>query len=173
MAADIEMHLSGGAANTSAAASIGGARSTAAGGVVPEGATANSLFDDVSGAEETAGDTEYRCVYLRNVGTVDAQNTVVWLSGNTADADTDIAVGLAVAAIGASTTETAVANENTAPASVTFTGGTSIDTEAEGLAIGTIPSGQHKAIWLRRTVNAGAGASTDSFTVAVAFDTAP
>src|SRR5690349_6104206 len=130
MAATIEMHLSGGAANSDKNASIGGARSTAGGGVVPTSLTANSLFDDVSGTEETAGDTEYRCVYLRNTGTVDAQNTVVWLSGNTADADTDIAVGLGNSSIGASTTETAVANENTAPSpAVTFVGGTSIDTE--------------------------------------------
>ena len=170
MAADIEMHLSGGSANTSPAASIGGARSTAAGGIVPETATANSLFDDVTGTEEQAGDDEYRCVYLRNVGTVDAQNTVVWLSANTPDAQTNIEIGLGASAIGASSTETAVANENTAPASVTFS---SPSTEGTGLSIGTIPSGQHKAIWLHRDVDAGAGASSDSFTVSAAFDTAP
>ena len=170
MAASLELHLSGGTTNTSPAASIGGARSTQAGGVVPTSLTANSLFDDVTGAEEQAGDIEYRCVYVRNVGTVDAQNTVVWLSANTSDGQTQIAMGLGTVATGASAQETAVANENTAPASVTFTEPAS---EGAGLSIGTIPAGQHKGVWLRRTVDAAAGASSDTFTVAAAFDTAP
>ena len=171
MAADLELHLSGGAANTDKNAALGGARSTAGGGVVPKALTANSFFDDVTGAESTAGDTEYRCVYLRNVGTVDATSTVIWLSGNTADTDTDIALTLGTSGIGASTTEQTVANENTAPTGVAAF--TSPATEGTGIAVGTIPAGQHKAIWLRRTVNAAAGSSADQFTVAAAFDSAP
>lgn len=170
MAADLELHLSGGAANTDPTAAIGGARSSVGGGIVPEGATANSFFDDVSGAEETAGDIEYRCIYLRNVGTVDATLVVVWLQANTPDAQTQIAMALGASAIGAASVETAVANENTAPAGPVFS---EPATEGAGLAVGTIPAGQHKAIWLRRTVTAGAGASADTFTVAAAFDTAP
>lgn len=168
MAADLELHLSGGAANTSPAAALGGARSTAAGGVVPEGATANSLFDDVSGAEEQAGDIEYRGVYVRNVGTVDAQNVKVWLSANTADAQTQIA--LALADEGVNVTMETIANENTAPVGPSFS---EPATEGAGLSMGTIPAGQHYGLWLRRTVDAGAGASSDSFTIAASFDTAP
>lgn len=168
MAADLELHLSGGAANTSPAAALGGARSTAAGGVVPEGATANSLFDDVSGAEEQAGDIEYRGVYVRNVGTVDAQNVKVWLSANTADGQTQIA--LALADEGVNVTMETIANENTAPVGPSFS---EPATEGAGLSMGTIPAGQHYGLWLRRTVDAGAGASSDSFTIAASFDTAP
>ena len=168
MAASLELHLSGGTTNTSPNAALGGARSTQAGGVVPTGATANSLFDDVTGAEETAGDVEYRCVYVRNVGTVDAQNAVIWLSANTADADTTIDIGLGTSANGG--TEQTVANENTAPTGVTFS---APSTEGTGLSIGTITAASHKAVWLRRTVNAAAGASNDSFTLAASFDTAP
>lgn len=168
MAAALQMHLSGGSSNTTAAAALGGARSTQAGGIIPTSSTANSVFDDVTGAEEQAGDTEYRCVYAFNSGDVDAQSTVVWLSANTADADTQIAVGLGTSSNGA--TEQTVANENTAPSGVTFS---EPATEGAGLSIGTLAAGSHKALWLRRTVNAGAGASADSFAWSAAFDTAP
>ena len=171
MAADLELHLSGGAANVDKNASIGGARSTQAGGVVPEALTANSLFDDVSGAEEQAGDLEYRCVYLRNVGNVDAQNVKVWIQANTSDPNTQIAIGLGASAIGAASIETAVADENTAPGGgVAFTEPAD---DAGGLAVGTIPAGQHKAVWIRRDVDPAAGPSADQFTIASAFDTAP
>lgn len=170
MPADLELHLSGGASNTDKNAALGGARSTQAGGIVPEAMTANSLFDDVTGAEEQAGDIEYRGLYVRNVGDVDAQNVVVWLSANTADAQTQIALALADEATHATNPIETIANENTAPVGPSFSEPTS---EGTGLAIGTIPAGQHKGIWLRRTVNAAAGASADTFTVAAAFDTAP
>ena len=168
MAAALQLHLSGGAANTDKNAALGGARSTAAGGIVPTALTANSLFDDVTGAEETAGDIEYRCVYVYNSGDVAAQNTVIWLSANTADAQTQIAMGLGSSAV--SGTEQTIANENTAPTSVTFT---EPSTEGGGLSVGTLNAAAHKAVWLRRTVDAGAGASNDTFTIAAAFDTAP
>jgi hypothetical protein len=168
MAAVLEIHLSGGTTNTNPNASLGGARSTQAGGVVPTAATANSLFDDVSGAEETAGDTEYRGLYIRNTGNVDAQNVVIWIQSNTADADTQIA--MALAGEGVNVTIETIANENTAPSGETFT---EPSTEGGGLSMGTIPANQHYGFWLRRTVNAGAGSSNDAFTIAAAFDTAP
>lgn len=168
MAATLEMRLSGGTGNTDPNAALGGARSTAGGGIVPTSLTADSLFDDVTGAEEQAGDIEYRCVYVRNSGDVSALNTVVWLSANTADADTTIDIGLGSSAVDA--TEQTVANENTAPTSVTFSAPT---TEGAGLSIGTLAASSHKAVWLRRTITATAGASNDTFTFAAAFDTAP
>lgn len=167
MAAALQLHLSGGAANVDPNAALGGARSTAAGGVVPTALTANSLFDNVSGAEEQAGDIEYRCVYLYNSGDVDATNTVVWLSVNTTDVDTQVAIGLGTSAVNG--IEQTVADENTAPTTVTFS---EPATEGTGLSVGTLAAAAHKAVWLRRSVTAGAGASNDQFTVASAFDTA-
>lgn len=168
MAATLELRLSGGSSNTSPAAALGGARSTQAGGIVPTSLTANSIFDDVSGAEEQAGDTEYRCVYVRNSGDVSATSTVVWLSANTSDGQTQIAIGLGSSAVDG--TEQTVADEGTAPSSVTFSEPAS---EGAALSIGTLAAGSHKAVWLRRTVDASAGASADTFTLASAFDTGP
>jgi len=168
MAASLELRLSGGASNTSPSAALGGARSTVSGGVVPTTLTANSLFDDVTGAEEQAGDVEYRCVYVYNAGDVDAQVVTVWISANTTDPDTQSAIGLGTSAI--SGTEQTIANENTAPSGVSFS---EPATEGAGLSVGTLAAGAHKALWWRRTINAGAGASVDSTTLAGSYDTAP
>ncbi len=155
---DIKQRLSGGASNSSAAASIGGAKSS--------NDAPSNLFDDVDSSETAAGDTEYRCVYIHNNhGSLTLQNPVVWISSNTSG--NRIAIG--VAAAGVNATETAVANESTAPASVTFSQPT---TKGAGLALSSIPAGQHRAIWLRRTVAAAAAAAADAYTLRVEGDTA-
>ena len=46
-------------------------------------------------------------------------------------------------------------------------------TYAGGLSIGDLAAGAHKAVWVRRTVNAGAAAYADSFTLRVQGDTNP
>lgn len=156
---DILHRLSGGASNSSALASIGGAKSTTT--VAPSG-----LFDDVDSTESAAGDTEYRCIYVHNNhGTLALQNAVMWITANTTG--NRIAIGVGAAAVNA--TETAVANENTAPAGVTFSQPT---TKGAGIALGTIPAGQHRAVWLRRTIAAATGASNDTYTTRVEGDTA-
>lgn len=158
ISSEIQYRLSGGAANASAAASIGGAKSA--------NSAPAALFDDVSGAESAAGDTNYRCVYVHNNNaTLPLQNAVLWIQANTTA--NRIAVGAGASAINA--TETAVANEATAPAGVTFTQPT---TKGTGISLGTIPAGQHKAVWVRRTVTAGAAANNDTYTLRVEGDTA-
>ena len=67
-------------------------------------------------------------------------------------------------------TEQTVADESTAPSGVSFSQPT---TFAGGLSIGDIPTGQHKAVWVRRVVNAAAAAYADSFTLRVQGDTNP
>lgn len=157
---DILYRLSGGASNASAAASIGGAKSNTT--VAPSG-----LLDDVSGAESAAGNTNYRCVYVHNAhATLALQNAVLWITANTTG--NRIAVAAGAAAINA--TETAVANEATAPGGgVTFTQPAD---KASGIALGTIPAGQHKAIWIRRVVAPGAAAANDTYNIRVEGDTA-
>jgi hypothetical protein len=93
-ASDIEYRLSGGAANTSPAAALGGAMSTAGGGVITSAAL-NNLWDDVSGAEAAAGDIEYRCIYVKNAhGSLTWQSVVIWIDSLTSDADTEFDIGL-------------------------------------------------------------------------------
>jgi len=158
---DIIYRLSGGAANSDPLLSIGGIKSSVA--------SSSTIFDDVSSVEASAGDIEYRLVYIHNAhGSLSYQAAAVWIQAQTPSASTDVAIGLAAA--GLNGTETAVANENTAPAGVSFS---APSTFGAGLALGTIPAGQHYGVWVRRTVNAGAASASDSFTLRVQGDTNP
>jgi hypothetical protein len=158
---DIHYRLSGGASNSSPASSLGGAKSSTDAGA--------AIFDDVSSAEAAAGDTEYRCVYVHNGhASLTLIGAVLWIAANTPSPSTTIDVGVGSSAVNG--TEQAVADENTAPSGVTFAAAAS---QGAGIALGDIPAGQSRAVWLRRSVSAGAAAVADSFTLRVAGDTAP
>lgn len=155
---EIQYRLSGGAANSNANASLGGAKSSNA---VPA-----NLFDDVSGAESAAGDIEYRCFYVHNNnGSLVLQNAVIWIDANTTG--NRIAIGLGTSAVNG--TEQTVANEDTAPSGVTFSQPAS---KGAGIALGNIPAGQHRAVWIRRTIAAATPASNDTYNLRVEGDTA-
>lgn len=161
--ANLKYYLSGGGGNADPNASLGGARSSTL--------ATSALFDTVTGDESAAGDTEYRCVYFRNED-ADADgliSPVAWILSNTPSADTTIAIGLDPAGKGG--TATTAANENTAPAGVSFT---SPATKAAGLSLPSTPYAQNEfiAIWIRRTVTAGAAsAASDPATIRVEGDT--
>lgn len=157
VSSDIKYRLSGGASNNDPAASLGGVISS---NDVPSG-----QFDTVTSTESAAGDTEYRCFYVRNNhGTLTLQDAVIWIQANTTGSR--IAIGVGTAAING--TEQTVANESTAPSGVTFSQPAS---KGAGLALGSIPAGQHKAVWIRRTIAASTSASNDTYTLKVEGDT--
>ena len=157
---DFVARLSGGAGNASGNASLGGAKSS-----TTASSTVDQLFDAVSAAEASAGSVEYRCIYLHNNnGTDTMTNARVWVSANTPLAGTTLDIGVGTSAVNG--TEQTIANETTAPTSVTFS---APSTAGTGLALGTIPAGQHRAIWLRRTVTAGSGSSAND-TWTLGFD---
>lgn len=163
---DIVTRLSGGASNTDPMASLGGAKSSTA----LTNNSLNNLYADSLGTESAAGSTKYRAVYIHNAhGSLTMLNSRVYITGNTPSTDDTIAVGVGSAAING--TEQTVSDENTAPTSVTFST-TAVD-YASGLALGDIPSGQHKAIWFRRVITAGASAfDNDTLDYQVGCDSA-
>ena len=160
---DIQYRLSGGASNTDVNASLGGAKSSTS-----VGTGLHNLFDVVSSAEASSGDTEYRCVYVHNNhGTLTMQATKIWIVTNTPSTDTSIEIALGSSTVNG--TETSVANEDTAPSGPTFSAPAS---EGAALSIGDIPPGEHKAVWVKRIVNASAAAyNDDSATIRVKCDT--
>lgn len=162
---DIKYYLSGGASNSDPNAALGGAISS----TQITDATVANLFDNVSSAETTAGDTEYRCLYVKNThATLTLQSAKVYINTNTPSGDTSAEIGLGTSAVNG--TEQTVANESTAPSSVTFSTAAGV---GNALSIGNIPAGQHKAIWVKRIVNAGAAAyNADSVIIRVEGDTA-
>lgn len=145
--ADFVTRLSGGAANATGNASLGGAKSANA---AP--ATLNGLFDQTSSAEAAAGDVEYRCVYLHNGNaSSEMQAAVAYITSNTPSTTTTIDIGVGSAAVNG--IEQTVVDESTAPTGVTFS---APGTAAAGIALGAIPAGQHRAVWIRRTITAAA-----------------
>ena len=135
-------------------------------------ATLNALFDDISGAENAASTVDYRCVFIHNSNAANAlQNAVIWLSAEVAGG-ASIAIGVdptAASAIGsASAQAVTIASETTAPAGVSFSSPTTAGT---GLSLGTIPSGQCKAVWFRRTAANSAALNSDGVTWSVQGDT--
>lgn len=149
---DIKVRFSGGASNNDPNASLGGAKSS---NEMTNNALHN-LFDEVTGTESLAGDIEYRGVYMHNGhGSLTAKNTRVYISQNSTSTASEIDIALAGEGLNA-TMET-VANEGAAPAGETFSHPT---TYAGGLDMGNVPTGQHYGLWLRRTVDAAAGAIT-------------
>ena len=135
-------------------------------------ATANAVFDDVSGAENAASTVDYRCVFVHNSNAANAlQNAVVWLSAEVAGG-ASIAVGAdttAASAIGSASFQSLqITTETSVPVGVTFTSPT---TSATGVALGTIPAGQCKAFWIRRTASNSAALSNDGVTFSVTGDT--
>ena len=136
------------------------------------GGSANDLFDDISGAENAASTVDYRCIFIHNSNTANAlQNAVAYLSAEVAGG-ASIAIGVdttAASAIGSATAQAVtIANETTAPAGVTFTSPT---TSGTGIALGSIGTGQCRAIWIRRTAANSSALSNDGVTIAVTGDT--
>lgn len=160
---DIVYRLSGGSGNTDPNASLGGVKSST---VI--GAGLHNLFDVVGSAESSTGDTEYRCFYVHNAhATLTMQNSVIWIQSNTTSADTTIEIALGSSAVNG--TEQTVADESTAPTGVTFSAPAN---QGAALSIGDIPPGEHKAIWVKRIVNAGAAAyNNDTATIRIQCDT--
>jgi hypothetical protein len=159
MAALPRWYLSGGSGNAVASFSLGGGISATQAG--------QNLFDDISGDESLAGESEYRGVYVKNDGDVDLQSTFVWVQSNTPDPDTAISIALAVE--GVNMTMATIPNENTPPVGPVFSAPSS---KPVGLNMGTIPPGQRFGLWVRRTVNPNAAAyNADQFTLRVEGDT--
>ena len=165
VAGDIDYHLSGGAGNTDPSASLGGVIST----TQITDASLHNVFDVVSSAEASAGDTEYRCIYVKNAhGSLTLQNAKVWIETQTPSGDTSVEIALA--GEGVNGTAETIANESTAPSGESFSAPAS---EGAGLTIGDIPAGQSQAIWIKRIVSATASAySSDSVVIRVKGDTA-
>lgn len=157
---DIHYRLSGGAANAAPAASLGGAKSSVQAGA--------DIWDAITGAESSVGDTEYRCLYVHNAhATLTLTSAVAWIQSNTPATSSDTAIGLGTSVQGG--TEQSVADEGAAPAGVAFS---SPGSYATGIALGDIPPGGHRAIWWRRTQAAVSSPFADSATLRVQGDTA-
>lgn len=129
---------SGGASNTDPALSIGGSESS-------ENYDQSSLFPAIGYQDAAAGKTIYRGLYVHNDDDTDA-DAVAWLSTQLSG-DLEIAVGAADEDAGE--TMEALDDEETAPSGVSFSAPAD---EGSAVALGSIPAGDGKGLWLRLTV---------------------
>jgi hypothetical protein len=136
------------------------------------GTALNNLWDNITGDENAASDVEYRCIFVHNNhATLTLLAPVAWIVSEVAGgASVALSVDTTAESAKASATAQAkqVANESTAPATQTFSAPT---TKAAGLALGDIPAGHVKAIWIRRTAANTGALDNDGATLRVEGDT--
>lgn len=136
------------------------------------GGALHDLFDVLTGTENAALQSDYRCVFIaNNNATITFTGVVFWITGVTAGGAT-IAIGVdpALASAEGATTQqaTIISSDTTAPTGVVFSTPT---TQAGGLAIGDLAPGQTRAIWIKRTAINGSPINADQFTLNFAGDT--
>lgn len=136
-------------------------------------ATLHNIFDKVTGDENAASESEYRCVFLHNNhGALTWEGARVWIPSETAGgASCDIGLdpaGVTVKGL-ASAQAATIANEDTAPAGVVFSHPT---TKAGGLVVADVPAGSVFAVWIRRTTANTSPVDVDGVIVKAEGDTA-
>lgn len=191
---DLKKYLTGassdGGAQSDPDASLGNYR----GSTEPTSGNDNALFDDVTGTEASAGDTEYRCLCFKNThGSLSLTTAKIFVSSDDANSDTTYSIAVERPATAGATNGNAqtVANESTAP-TVNTTGhnGTgsgisdwALSTAANSYANGiAVSQGSHGAdlgvgeiifIWLKRVIGSSASAANAvSVTIRLQGDTA-
>lgn len=136
------------------------------------GGGTNDLFADITGAQNAASQVDYAGIGLYNSNAANAyQNAVVYLASEVAGG-ASVAVGVdttAASAVGSAAAQLlTIASNITAPAGVTFSSPT---TAAAGVALGSIPSGNVRGVWVRRTAANSAALSADGVTLGFSGDT--
>lgn len=128
--------------------------------------TLNNLFDNISGDENASSVSDYRCIFIHNAhASLTWQTPVVWLLSEVSGG-ANISIGVdatAASAIGSAGAQAVqVANELTPPAGVGFSAPV---TQGTALALGDIPPGQCKALWVKRTATNSTALSNDGVTL--------
>ena len=113
------------------------------------------FFSHTTKAESLAGVTKYHAFAIKNTHATDSMVAIkLWVAENTPGEDTcALYLDPLAAGDGSTTSPTAVANENTAPAASTFVTPDSA-THADVLSVGTLTAGQVRFFWVRQLVPA-------------------
>lgn len=164
LTAELKLYHSHGGSNANIALDIDGDISSAE----LTDNTLNNLFPDVSGDQSAAGLISYRKCFFKNTNaTLSGTATKLWILSQTTASGDAITIGKDPAGLNAAGAD--IANELAVPAGVSFV--TAVD-KANGLDLGTVTAGGRWAIWVKRTVDAGAGAAdADSYQLKAECDT--
>ena len=144
-------------------------------------ALANNIFDDVTGDESSAGDTEYRGIYVKDTNaTYTMINTKFWIDGYLRSASVADTISIASSTfklgsntMGLCTDESTAPNETAgsiicvvenatsgtlASNTIGFTSASLATTFATSMGPTTLAAQSYFGIWLKRVVPAGASA---------------
>ena len=162
---DVDTRGSGGTGETDPDNWLGGIKSNTE--LSPTVAEEN-LFNNVDGAEASAGSTKYRGLYYHNGhASLTLTSTVIWFTTQTPSTDTS--VEMALAGEGLNATMETVADEDTAPVGESFTAPA---TKGAGLSMGNVPFSQHFGFWVKRIVGvASAAFDNDDWAYRIEGDT--
>lgn len=141
-ATNLHWRLSGGATNSNAVTSIGGAMSSTD--------ATSPLWDSVSGTAAASGQIDYRLLYLYNDHPTASGDAFTYILQQFSHAGQTLAIGLA--AEGQNVDVAAPADRFTAPGGVSFSSPTTL---GAALHNGTLGPVSRRGVWLRRTVTAG------------------
>ena len=132
--------------------------------------TKNGLWDDVSGDEASAGDTEYRKIFVGLKTTAGSQilsNPVIFIASTTPATGDEIEILMSTASADYSNVQSDITGATTWSTPTTKTDGLSLHDIQTGAG-----TGGAAGVWLRRVVSAGAGSYADnSFTLQVEGET--
>jgi len=157
------------ALNTDPNLSIGGIMSTDAGGVIVSDSDNNDM-DDITSTEAAAGIVIYHGYFYSNeVATVLTwTNPVMFIDSLTSSGDTEVDIAIVLEA--KNSTIELLANEETAPAGISFTRPVN---KAAGLAIGDLNQNDFRGHWIKYQVDPGAISTADQYTIKAEGDTLP
>jgi len=169
--ADLIHRLSGSAAfNTDPNLSIGGQISTDPGGVIVSDSDNNDM-DDITSDEANDGIVIYHGYFYSNEITSDVltwTNPVMFIDSLTSSGDTEVDIAIVLEA--KNSTIELLANEETAPTSISFTRPIN---KAAGLAIGDLDQNDFRGHWIKYQVEPGAVSTADQYTIKAEGDTLP
>lgn len=138
-------------------------------------ASANNLFDNVTGAENTASAVEYRCLFVHNShGSITLESAGIYLSSQVSGGAV-LAIGIddaAATAIGSSSAQAFVATTDTTDPDAGVGAFSSPSSSGSALSLGNILPGYCKAFWVRRTAANTVAVDADGGTFVVIGDTA-
>ena len=124
----------------------------------------HNLWDQVSGDESSAGDTEYRIIYIRNEhASITGTNIRAYFNTNESSY---LTIGVNQAK---NTNAPALTNEDTDPSGVTFSAAA---TKANAVTIGDLAPNDFRALYIKRTIPAGAAADNQvDWNIQIVVDT--
>lgn len=131
-------------------------------GVELVSSTLAALFNNITGAEATAGVVKYACVYVRNKHATLTLSTIKqWLLSNTPSADTEVKFGIGTSAKNG--VEQTIVDELTSPVGVSFV--LAIN-EAAAIIPPDLDADDFQSLWFELTISPGAAAtSLDNFVI--------